>query len=104
MQDPTVSHDWLWRFNPAHGATVAPGDFCLALRIRLGASLTEEEVVCPRCGHTILERTATHALSCDAPEGTHGHHEARDKLLNLVQLAEAGSTTEVPELLPSRPA
>ena len=104
LQDPTVSHDWLWKLNPAHGATVAAGDFSLGLRIRLGASLTEEEILCTRCGHTIVDSMAAHALCCAAPEGTHGHYEARDKLLNLVQLADPGATTEVPELIPSRPA
>ena len=43
LQDPTVSHDWLWALNPAHGPTVAAGDFSMGLRIRLGASLTCEE-------------------------------------------------------------
>ena len=74
------------------------------VRIRLGAFLTDEPVLCARCGKEILERTAAHALCCAAPEGTHGHYEVRDKVLNLVQLADATATTEVPELIPSYPA
>ena len=56
------------------------------------------------CVHTIFERTASDALCCAAPEATRGHYEARGKLLNLVQPAGPGATTEVPELIPSRPA
>ena len=104
LQGPSVSHDWLWAFNPAHGATVAAGDFGIALRIRLGAFLTDEPTLCARCGKEILERNAAHALCCAAPEGTHGHYEARDKVFNLVQLADNTATTEVPELIPSAPA
>ena len=99
-----MCHDWRWAFNPAHGATVAAGDFAMGLRIRLGAYLTEEPTLCQRCGKEILERTATHGLCCAAPEGTHGHYGARDKVFDLVQLADPTATTEVPELIPSNPA
>ena len=54
LQDPSVSHDWLWALNPVYGATVAPGEFGTALRIRLVAHLTEEPVLCRRCGKKML--------------------------------------------------
>ena len=83
---------------------MAAGDFSTGLRIRLGASLTCEETLCQRCGKAIVDGSATHALCCAAPEATHGQYVARDQVFNLVQLADPGATTEVPELIPSHPA
>ena len=74
------------------------------MRVRLGAFLTDEPVICTRCGNSILERTAAHALCCAAPEGTRGHYEVRGKVFHLVQLSDAGAVTEAPELIHSAPA
>ena len=104
LRDPTVSHDWLWALNPAHGATVPPEEFATCVRVRLGAFLTDEPSICARCGVCIADRTAAHGLCCAAPEATRGHYSARDSLLNFVHLADPSATTEVPELIPDAPA
>jgi len=104
LRDPTVSHDWLWRLNPAHGPVVPSGEMATCVRVRLGAHLTEEPTLCERCGRSIVGRTAAHALCCAAPEGTHGHYMVRDALLPLVHLADPSACTEVPELIADAPA
>ena len=103
LRDPSTSHDWLWSLNPVHGPIVPASDFALATRIRLGASLTDEPFVCPRCSH-VVGRTAYHGLCCANPQATHGHYEVRDHLLNAVRLADPAASTEEPELIASRPA
>ena len=104
LRDPTVSHDWLWRLNPAHGPVVPNDEMATCLRIRLGASFTEEPTLCERCGKSIVGQTAAHNLCCAALEGTHGHYMVRDALLPLVHLADPSACTEVPELSASAPA
>jgi len=104
LRDESVSHDWLWALNPAHGPTVPPEDFATCVRIRLGAFLTDEPTLCERCGTEIVERTAAHGLCCASPEGTRGHYLVRDAVLPLVHLADPSATTEVPELIPNAPA
>ena len=101
-----LNHDWLWALNPVHGAVVPPADFGLAVRIpvRVGAHLVEDAFVCPRCGTEVVGRTASHALCCAAPQGTHGHYDARDQLLLAVHLADPGATPEAPEIIASHPA
>jgi len=104
LRDPSVSHDWLWALNPAHGATVPPDEFATCVRVRLGAFLTEEPAICTRCGECIADRTASHALCCALPEATKGHYAVRDSLLHLVHLADPSASTEVPELISDAPA
>ena len=104
LRDPSTSHDWLWSLNPVHGPIVPPADFALAARIRIGAHLTDDPFVCPRCNAEVVGRTASHALCCANPQATHGHYEARNQLLNVVHLADPSATTEEPEVIASRPA
>ena len=80
-----------------------PDEFSTCVRIRLGAFLTDEPVICERCGASIVERTAAHGLCCALPEGTRGHYSARDAVLPLVHLADPSASTEVPDLIPDAP-
>ena len=104
LRDPNNNHDWLWSLNPVYGAIVPPADFGLAVRIRIGAHLVDDAFVCPRCSTEVVGRTASHALCCAAPEGTHGHYDARDQLLLSVHLADPSATPEAPEIIASHPA
>ena len=104
LRDPSTSHDWLWSLNPVHGAIIPADEFSMAVRIRIGAHLTEDPALCPRYGCSIVERTAAHALCCASPQGTHGHYEIRDSLLHLTHLADPNASTEVPEIIASAPA
>ena len=103
LRDGSVSHDWLWALHPAHGATIPPEEFATCVRIRLGAFLTVDPVLCERCGTRIADRTGSHGLCCAIPEATRGHYSVRDAVLHLVHLADASATTEEPELIPSAP-
>ena len=55
LRDPTVSHDWLWALHPAHGACVPVDEFATCLRIRLGAFMTDEPVICERCSTEMVD-------------------------------------------------
>ena len=70
----------------------------------MGAFLTDDPCLCPRCNLKILDRTAKHGLCCAAPEGTHGHYTTRDAILHLTHLADPSASTEITELIPSAPA
>ena len=73
------------------------------MRIRLGACLTEEPILCERCGTSVLDKTASHALCCDGPGATRGHTDVRNEVFNLVQLADHAATKETLGLIPPRP-
>ena len=36
LRDPSVSHDWLWALNRAHGACLSNANFLTAARLRVG--------------------------------------------------------------------
>ena len=46
LRDTSTSHDWLWSLASAHGPRVPAGDWQMALRIRLGASLAGPGATC----------------------------------------------------------
>ena len=87
-----------------HGTIIPPADFGLAVRIRVGAHLVDDAFVCLRCSNEVVGRTASHALCCAAPEGTHGHYDTRDQMLLAVHLADPSATSETPEIIASHPA
>ena len=104
LRDPSVSHDWLWALNPAHGPTVPAEKYATCVRLRLGAFLSAEPFLRERCGAAVVDRAGSHALCCAAPEGTRGRYAVRDALLPPVHLADPSAQTEVPELIPTNPA
>ncbi len=104
LRDPSVSHDWLWAMNPAHGSHVPDEDYVTCVRVRLGAPIIDEAVVCHRCGAAILERKCTHALCCSLGEATKGHNRVRDDVLRLVHIADSAAETEVQGLIPDAPS
>ena len=103
LRGPSVSHDWMWALNPAHGAHVTTRDFLTALRLRIGFHFIDDPMVCPRCGKAILGRSCSHAFCCAPAESTKGHYRVRDSLLQFVSLADASADTEPPNLIPSAP-
>ena len=103
LRDKTVSHDWLWQFNPVFDSYLPKDEYAMAVRIRLGAFLTDEACICPRCNDEVMSRTASHALCCASSEGIHGHYTTRDAILQLTHLADPNASTEVPELISSAP-
>ena len=69
LRDPSTSHDWLWSLNPVHGAIVPSDEFSTAVRIRLGAFLTDEPTLWhvylgqDRCAQPLLCGPARHSRS-----------------------------------------
>lgn len=90
FQNVAVSHDCVWKGNPAHGGAAQVGESGLDVCKRLGASLAEEQTLCPRCGQTVVEIMAALAGCVVSSAGMHGRSEARDKVLGFVQFACLG--------------
>ena len=103
LRDPSVSHDWLWCLNPAHGAHVPDIDYLTCIRLRIGAKFLEEPILCPRCGNCILGSTCAHALCCARGESTKGHYRVVDAVLQLIHVADSAADTEERELIPDAP-
>ncbi len=103
LRDPSVSHDWLWALNPAHGAHVPEREFLTCLRLRLGFHFVDDAMVCPKCGKAVLDRSCHHALCCAQGESTKGHYRVRDSTVQFVALADGSVDTETPGLIPSAP-
>ena len=89
LRDPSVSHDWLWAINPAYGSHVPDEDYVTCVRLRLGAPIIDDAVVCHRCGAAILDRACSHALCCSLGEATKGHNKVRDDILRVVHMPTA---------------
>ena len=88
LRDPSTSHDWLWSLNPCHGPIVPKEEFLFAVRLRIGAPIMDEPMMCQRCGTAILDRAGRHCLLCATPEATRGHFAVRDAVLHLAHLAD----------------
>ena len=104
LRDPSVSHDWLWAINPAYGSHVPDEDYVTCVRLRLGAPIIDDAVVCHRCGAAILDRACSHALCCSLGEATKGHNKVRDDILRVVHIADSTAETEVQGLIPDAPS
>lgn len=103
LRDRSTSHDWLWALNPCHGPVVPPAEFAVAVRLRIGASCIDDEMICPRCSSSILDRVGAHALCCAIPEATRGHYAVRDDILQLTHLADPSADTETSGLIDDAP-
>ena len=104
LRNPSVSHDWLWAINPAYGSHIPDDEYVTCVRLRLGAPIIDDPVVCHRCGAAILDRSCSHALCCSLGEATKGHNKVRDDVLRVVHIADSAAETEVPGLIPSAPS
>ena len=102
LQDHSVSHEWLWMLHPGHGDLVPPDEFSDAVRVRLGAKFIDDVAPCERCGK-LLSSNAAHALCCALPDATRGHNRVRDKVHDLVSIADPSASREAPELVTSFP-
>ena len=78
-------------------------EFALCIRIRLGAGLIDDAIICPKCEKMILKPNCAHAFCCALAESTKGHYKIRDIIFDLCCLADSSADTEAPELIPSAP-
>ena len=101
---PGCDHGWLWALCAAHGPCLDSDEFALAVRVRLGADLTEMPVVCARCQRTVMCGPCLHALNCGGAGETEGHNRVRDSLHAVASAGDPGACLEPTGLLPARPA
>ena len=104
LRDSSVCHEWLWSLNPAHGDCIPQSEFATCVRLRVGADIIDEAMVCPRCCKCSLDPQCTHALCCAPGESTRGHNRVRDSALVLVHAADSSAAAEVPGIIPEAPA
>ena len=103
LQDPSVSHEWLWALNPAHGDVIPRADYVTCVRLRLGATIIDDPMLCSYCNDALLGSSCVHASCCALGKSTKGHNDIRDGLMSLVHLADPSADIEVGDLIPSRP-
>ena len=72
------------------------------MRVRLGAKFINDVALCERCG-TLLSSNVGHALCCALPDATRGHNRVRDKVHDLVSIADFSACREALELVTSFP-
>ena len=101
LRDPDTDHQWLWSFNPVHGAALRGDEYARAVRIRIGGDFLEEPQPCTRCLGGWVDEQCVHALSCARGESTRGHNHARDSVHQLAFLADPAAVAE-PRGLTSR--
>ena len=101
IRDPRCSHNWLWALHPAHGCHMRPDEYVAAVRLRLGAEVAREPVICARCGIATMDRCGAHALLCSRAQATIGHNRVRDVLLDFIHMADPAAEIEVGGLIPT---
>ena len=102
LRDPGTDHCWLWELASATGDCPRHTGFVTAVRLRLGAPVLEEPMVCACCGE-LVDRDGRHCLRRAPGANTRSHNRVRDVLLGLACLSECAAATEPQGLVPSRP-
>ena len=103
LRDPSVSHDWLWALNPAHGISVSKEEFALGIRLRIGVPFFENVVECAYCGDATLDPYGSHCLRCALGPSNCGHNAVRDEVLGVAHLADPTALKEAINLIPNFP-
>ena len=103
LRDETSSSAWLWGLDPRDGHSLEPDKYVAAVRLRLGAGYLPEPRLCRACGRCPLDPGGFHALCCAPGEGTRGHYDVRDSVLDLTRLADPTAETEVVGLFDAAP-
>ena len=63
----------------------------------------DNSIECPKCGVKVQDVCGLHSLCCARGESTKGHYCVRDRVLELVHLADSSVVTEVKQLSPDAP-
>ena len=102
LRDATTDHSWLWMLGP-NGPRFTPHEFCLAVRVRIGADVAPPGHLCAVCGES-MDTRGIHAMNCAPGESTRGHYSLCSVVHCLASLSDSSACTEVRGLVPSRPA
>ena len=76
-------------------------EYVTAVRLRLGAAGPDEPAVCGRCGMSLLDASAAHALCC--ANAVVGHNDVRDILHAAACSCDPSAEIEPLGLVPSHP-
>ena len=49
LRSMDTDHTWMFSVNPIHGPVLPPDMYSTAIRIRLGADLIDDDIVCAQC-------------------------------------------------------
>ena len=101
LSDPECNHEWLWQTAPDVGPAFTPVEYVTAVRLRLGAAGPDEPAVCGRCGVSLLDASAAHALCC--ANAVVGHNAVRDELHAAASSCDPSAELEPLGLIPSHP-
>ena len=103
LRSSEVDHTWMFSVNTFYGPVLTPDDYATAQRIRLGAKLLDDDIVCAQCGRRVLDTQCYHAQCCSTAEATIGHNRVRDALHAGFVLSDPGANTETLGLVESQP-
>ena len=93
----------MFSVNPIHGPVLPPDMYSTAIRIRLGADLIDDDIVCAQCSQRVLDSQGYHALCCNTAEATIGHNRIKEVLHSGFILSDPGANMEAAGLVPSNP-
>ena len=101
--DKGTDHSWLWLLASHAGPRTRNPEFCVAVRLRIGADIAPAEQECACCGEK-MDARGLHALRCAPGESSRGHYAVCGVVHGLASLADSSSAVEPRGLVPSRPA
>jgi hypothetical protein len=79
--DSETDHSWLWMLATPTGDEVRGHEFCVAVRLRIGADVATFCQV-RRCCGCPMDTRGLHALKCAVGEGTRGHNRVGGTLFD----------------------
>ena len=102
VSDPECNHEWLWQSAPDVGPAFTPVEYVTAVRLRLGAAGPDDSAICGRCGVSMLDASAFHALCC--ANAVVGHNDVRGELHVAARSCDPSAEIEPLGLIPSHSA
>ena len=103
LRSMETDHTWMFSVNPIHGPVLPPDLYSTAVRMRLGADLIDDDIVCAQCSHRVLDSQGYHALCCNTAEATIGHNRIKEVLHAGFVLSDPGANMEAAGLVSSNP-
>ena len=98
-----TDHSWMFSINTFYGPVLPADEYATAVRIKLGANLIDDDIVCAQCGKRLLDAQCYHAQCCSTAEATIGHNRVRDALHAGFVISDPGANTEALGVVESQP-
>ena len=103
LRSNDTDHAWMFSVNSIHGPVLPPDIYTTAMRIRLGATLLDDDIVCEQCGQRVLDAQCYHAQCCNTAEATIGHNRVKEVLHAGFVISDPGACMEAAGLVESQP-